>query len=172
MPKVGVDRVSIALVTGHNKAQFDQILHDCMAAADRHESFGAYFDWDFDAKSDWVKALFLIVGNGEPMGVGWLDINRTSDSASVNIAIMPERRRRGGGLYGCRAMIRYAFERLGMNRVEATVLGGNEASLAMTKGGMREEGRRRQGAKVAGRYVDVVYFGLLRSDWERQVGRS
>ena len=64
-----------------------------------------------------------------------------------------------------REVIRYAFETLRLNRVEAIHEVDNPASGAvMRKCGMRHEGCLRQKLRNKGRYVDVDLYAILRAD--------
>jgi len=64
------------------------------------------------------------------------------------------------------AVLRYAFETFGMNRVEAIHEVHNPASGAvMRKCGMKREGLLREKLYNKGRYVDVEMYSILRKDW-------
>ena len=63
------------------------------------------------------------------------------------------------------AVVRYGFERLGLNRIEAQHEVDNPASGAvMRKVGMRQEGTLRSRLYNKGRYVDVELYAILRKD--------
>jgi [ribosomal protein S5]-alanine N-acetyltransferase len=63
-----------------------------------------------------------------------------------------------------------AFRRLGMRRIGSSALDRNAASLSVHKRlGFVEEGRERQAICVKGKFMDLVLFGLLKSElpsWE------
>ena len=63
------------------------------------------------------------------------------------------------------AVIAYGFAALGLNRLEARHLSRNPASgRVMQKAGMRHEGQQRQQVRKQGRFEDLEYYGILRSD--------
>jgi len=64
------------------------------------------------------------------------------------------------------AVLRFGFDHLALNRVEATVLVGNIASAALlTVAGFRLAGRLAQRAWHRNTFQDVHMFGLIRSAW-------
>jgi [ribosomal protein S5]-alanine N-acetyltransferase len=63
------------------------------------------------------------------------------------------------------AVIRYGFSVLGLHRIEAGVLPGNDASVrVIQKLGFREEGTRRDYLYVKGRFESFRWFSLLETD--------
>jgi len=59
----------------------------------------------------------------------------------------------------------FAFDRLGLHRVEAACLPRNAASRGLlTKCGFREEGLARDYLKINGRWTDHLLFAILASD--------
>jgi RimJ/RimL family protein N-acetyltransferase len=67
-----------------------------------------------------------------------------------------------------RAVLRYGFETLGLNRVYANYMGSNPASgRVMQKIGMVREGCKRQHTKKWGALDDLVMYGILHEEWQR-----
>jgi len=65
---------------------------------------------------------------------------------------------------GC--VIRYAFETIGLHRIEAIVDPSNQPSRDLLKKlGFQEEGILRERFFKGGSYYDDLYLGLLRRDW-------
>jgi ribosomal-protein-alanine N-acetyltransferase len=65
-------------------------------------------------------------------------------------------------------VIRFGFEEMNLNRVEANVLTGNAASIAvLTRHGFTLEGRFAERAWHRDRFHELQTFGLLRSAWGR-----
>jgi [ribosomal protein S5]-alanine N-acetyltransferase len=63
-------------------------------------------------------------------------------------------------------VVGFGFEKLDLNRVEATVLAGNTASIAvLNRAGFRLEGHFAERAWHRGTFHDVQMYGLLRSAW-------
>ena len=66
-----------------------------------------------------------------------------------------------------RLMIRFAFEELGLHRLDAACLPNNKPSLALLRRvGFTEEGYARQYLKIGGAWEDHITFGLLAEDLE------
>lgn len=64
------------------------------------------------------------------------------------------------------AILDYGFQTMGLRRVEAVVMEGNEPSAALLRSlGFTQEGTLRQRAAFHGRFWDEWYFGLLREEW-------
>ncbi len=70
-----------------------------------------------------------------------------------------------------RAVIRFGFENLGLNRIHAIHFTRNPASgRVMEKIGMSFEGIHRQHMRRWGKFVDVASYGLLRDEYPKTVG--
>jgi [ribosomal protein S5]-alanine N-acetyltransferase len=64
------------------------------------------------------------------------------------------------------AMLRLAFRRLRLHRVEANIQPGNRASVSLVKrAGFRREGYSRRYLKIAGRWRDHERWALLAENW-------
>lgn len=64
------------------------------------------------------------------------------------------------------AMIDFGFRELGLERIYAQVLEGNDASCrVLDKVGMMNEGVRRRHIRKGKQLCDVSMFGLLRDEW-------
>jgi RimJ/RimL family protein N-acetyltransferase len=73
---------------------------------------------------------------------------------------------RGYATEAARAALRYAFETLGLNRVQATHFLRNQASgRVMRKLGMTHEGCSRQYFLKWDRFEDVERYAILRNQW-------
>ena len=71
-----------------------------------------------------------------------------------------------------RRVIEFAFEELGLHRLEADTHPENAASLrSLERLGFRREGVLRERWTIAGEVSDSVIFGLLAREW-REAGRS
>jgi RimJ/RimL family protein N-acetyltransferase len=65
------------------------------------------------------------------------------------------------------AVLDHGFGALGLHRIYATHFGGNPASgRVMQKVGMRYEGCLREHVWRWGEPQDLLYYGILRADWE------
>ena len=76
-------------------------------------------------------------------------------------------RGKGYGLDTVMAVMRYAFDELGLERLDGDIIDYNEAShrLYVGKCGWREEGRQRRWHFREGRHWDKVIVGVTRQDY-------
>lgn len=94
------------------------------------------------------------------------NFNLRSRRAEVGYALGRPYWRQGYMLDALRVMIGYAFENLGLNRLEADIDPRNAASeKLLVRLGFVKEGYLRQRWIVNGEVSDSVFYGLLRSDW-------
>ncbi|MEQ1748226.1 MAG: GNAT family protein [Prosthecobacter sp.] len=76
---------------------------------------------------------------------------------------------KGAGTESCRLIIEHGFSRLNLHRIHCGTFATNTGMIRIAhKLGMKEEGRRREAAYKNGDYVDVIEFGLLRSEYMAQ----
>ncbi len=74
---------------------------------------------------------------------------------------------KGYGTDAMRVLLRYAFQELNLNRVNLNVFEYNErAQKSYLKCGFTEEGRLRQVMLREGRRWDIIFMGILKSEWE------
>jgi ribosomal-protein-alanine N-acetyltransferase len=74
--------------------------------------------------------------------------------------------RRGLMTEAVTAVLRFGFEQMALNRVEALVMAGNVGSMTLlSRLGFSHEGELRSRALHRGEFRDVWQFGLLRSEW-------
>jgi RimJ/RimL family protein N-acetyltransferase len=75
---------------------------------------------------------------------------------------------KGYGTDAARTLLRYAFEQVGLNRVELDVYAFNARAIrSYEKAGFRREGAHRQGLYRNGAFHDIVLMGILREEWEK-----
>ena len=66
-----------------------------------------------------------------------------------------------------RLLLRHAFARMKLHRVEANIQPGNLASLALVKrAGFIKEGYSRRYLKICGRWRDHERWAILAEDWK------
>jgi RimJ/RimL family protein N-acetyltransferase len=69
-------------------------------------------------------------------------------------------------------MLRFAFEELELNRVQATFLPGNPASgKVLIKAGLAREGRLRQYVKKWGKLEDLELYSILAEEYRARRDR-
>lgn len=118
---------------------------------------------------------FTIRGKADDRLIGkalirWIEW--TNGNCWIHLGIgSAEDRRKGYGLQALGMLVRFAFAELNLFRVSARVPGYNEAAIALLKKfGFVEEVRRRQALDRDGRRWDLIVFGLLKDEWQNQVG--
>ena len=103
--------------------------------------------------------------------IGFMWYNEENRSAEVGYSLSRAYWNRGLMTEALSAVVRYGFERLGLNRIEAQHEVDNPASGAvMRKAGMVREGTLRQRLCNKGKFVDVDLYAALRADYLRRDG--
>jgi len=68
-------------------------------------------------------------------------------------------------------VLKYAFDRIKLHRVEANIQPGNVASIALVRrAGFTQEGYSKRYLKIAGRWRDHERWALLSDDWKSSRG--
>jgi RimJ/RimL family protein N-acetyltransferase len=93
-------------------------------------------------------------------------VNRTHQRAEVGYALTAQAWGNGYATEGLRLAIAFAFDSIGLTRLEADVDPRNEPSCRLVERvGFRREGLLRQRWHVAGEVTDSAIYGLLRSEY-------
>jgi len=119
------------------------------------------------------NSLELVVESKEMasfVGVaGLVRISRADDNAELGYRLQPGWRGRGIAVEAARAMLGFAFEELGLERVYAYCFPDNFASQkVLLRCGLRYEGRLAHSAKKGGEYKDLLVFGTIRDQWAEE----
>jgi len=106
---------------------------------------------------------FAVEAGGALVGsVSLWGIDLHNRKGHLGISLGPPARGRGYGSDACRVLLRYAFHDRGLRRVQLEVLADNEPALrAYRAAGFVEDGRLRDDAWVAGRWVDQLVMSAL-----------
>ena len=98
---------------------------------------------------------------------GFTNIYPSNNSAEIGYVLNPDFHRRGFGSEAVKRVLKFGFEELSLNRIEARFMQGNEASLALMRSvGMTFEGYMRDLIFVKGSYRTVGVSSILRSEYE------
>jgi len=115
---------------------------------------------------------FAIVLKAESKVIGGVSLDRINEAQGIagggGIWINEAYHGRGYGTEAFGARIAFAFETLGLRRLENGFFEGNTASQKMQERlGYVIEGKRRKGyfCKADGQYKDEIITGLLREEW-------
>ena len=126
-------------------------------------ALGSFFDWALiDRESR------RMIGT-----CGFTRIDTANNSAEIGYVLNPDFHRRGFGSEAVRRVLKFGFEELGLQRIEARFMQGNEASLALMKSvGMTFEGYMRDLMLVKGKYRTIGISSILRSEYEEIYARN
>ncbi len=100
------------------------------------------------------------------VGCFWTD--KKAKGMELAYAISEEYWGKGFAVESANAMIRYCFNELGVERLQARCKKENKASSrVMQKLGMKYEGTLRSAVFHRGRFWDMEYYAILRSEFSR-----
>jgi ribosomal-protein-alanine N-acetyltransferase len=118
------------------------------------------------AARETIRWAIELVERNEMIGtVGLLRFDFEQRRAEVGYEIARRWWGRGLAPEAAGAVVRYGFSVLGLHRIEAGVLPGNDASVrVLQKLGFVDEGTRRDYLHVKGRFRTFRWFSLLESD--------
>ena len=116
---------------------------------------------------DWAVTL---ADSGKMIGTcGFTRIDIKHRTGEIGYVLNPDFHGLGYATEAARAVIKFGFETLGLHRMEASFMKGNEASLrVMEKLGMTFEGYLRDCMFVKGEYKTVGKCSILREEYDRQ----
>lgn len=128
----------------------------------------AYYESLIDSHTDVVLAIIDRSNDQHVGNVGLHKIEPIHRTACLGIVIgEPSAWGRGLGAKAWQAVTNYGFKVLNLNKVWATVMDGNDASLKCAlAAGFEVEGRQRSQMFKDGHYLDLIYVGLLRANWK------
>jgi [ribosomal protein S5]-alanine N-acetyltransferase len=110
---------------------------------------------------------------GDPAYIGTATVYVDSQFDTANIGILiGDRSAQGQGLGSevWTGLMYFAFERLGVRKVEAGALAVNERMMRVfEKVGMRRDGQRLRPVLWEGRWVDVVHAAASRTEWAASI---
>ena len=121
---------------------------------------------------DLIKGGFqaIIIYKGNFVGViGYQSINWSRKSTTIGYWIGEQFQGKGIMSKALELFINYAFNDLGLNKIEIKVAEENLRSRKLPeKYGFKEEGIIRDAEWLNERYVNHVMYGLLKGEWHRQ----
>ena len=113
------------------------------------------------------KSLILVIEHdGKPCGtVGFNWIDPANGSCEIGYWLREDVQGRGIMTGCCRALVKHAFDGLGLNSVRIAAAVGNERSRRVPERlGFRIDGVIREAEKLSSGHVDQVLYTLLRRD--------
>jgi len=124
------------------------------------------------------RLLQFVEGSGYHLGiwyqgalVGLLDYRLNGRNRSVELGYWLDAAMQGKGIVTqtCRTMVRHAFEEHRVHKVVISSATDNPRSRAVAERlGFVQEGILRQVGRLHDRYVDMVFYGLLKEEWNER----
>lgn len=89
--------------------------------------------------------------------------------AELGYELHPNHWKRGIMTEALVPVLRFGFDAIGLNRIEAVPLAINEASRSLLRRfGFKEEGVLRQRVQHDGHYYDEVFYSLIEKEWRQR----
>ncbi|NIA72212.1 GNAT family N-acetyltransferase [Pelagibius litoralis] len=139
--------------------------HDALARAAFRRRLKAY-------NHEWRRGTgfsFLVYRLNDRALMGGVTLSNlrrgVAQAASMGYWIGARFARQGYMTEAVASVVEFAFEELGLHRIEAACLPNNDASQALLlKAGFRQEGYARQYLRINGKWQDHLLFEMLRDD--------
>ncbi len=112
----------------------------------------------------------VLKDSGAFVGTCGIDVDYAPEHARAELGYVLSREHWGKGLMpeAVRAVIRFGFGRMRLNRLEARCIAENTASArVMEKAGMTYEGTLREREFIKGAYRDMKLYSILRREYHR-----
>ena len=130
-----------------------------LSYVEKRYKLGDFYDWAVVEKE-----------SGRMIGTcGFTSLDLSNRRGEIGYVLNPDFHRRGYAPEAARAVIKFGFDRLELNRIEARFMEGNKPSLRVAeKLGMTFEGYHRDSMLVKGSYRTIGYCSILREEYETQ----
>lgn len=123
---------------------------------------------DYERREALFWALTLQGDEKTIGGIVFWNIDPGFHCAEIGYELHPSYWQQGLMSEGMKAVLAYGFTELGLNRIEAAPLAENKPSWNfLGKLGFSYEGNLRQRHFFQGRFIDQLYFGLLKEEWQK-----
>lgn len=115
------------------------------------------------------EVSFVIFHHGVIAGrVGLHNIDQQHKNASIGYWLTKDAEGNGIIIRSCTTLITYAFQQLGLNRIEIKAAVNNLKSKSIAeKLGFRKEGVQREAEYLNDEFADLAIYSLLRSEWNQ-----
>lgn len=110
----------------------------------------------------------VIMENGQVAGrIGLYYIDQSNKIASIGYWLGESYQGKGIITRACKAIIKYGFTTMGLNRIEIKCAVENHKSQAIPERlGFSREGILRQAELLNGQFVDLYLYSMLKSEWK------
>ena len=122
------------------------------------------------AEGNTTDLVFVVLYQGQHVGViGFKGIDPANLKLEIGYWLAEEQQHKGIMVRSCTALIKYAFDKMQMNRVQIKVGVGNTRSSSIPKKlHFTMEGIERDGELLSnGQFHDLEVYSLLRKDWQK-----
>ncbi|MDM7832402.1 GNAT family N-acetyltransferase [Cellulomonas edaphi] len=112
---------------------------------------------------------FAVTANGDDAFRGEIVLNEVDEvvrSANLRLSMGPTYRGRGYGTEGIQLVLGFAFDGIGLHRVELDVLSINARAKSLYENlGFRVEGRKRDAYRDGDGYCDAIIMAILEDEY-------
>ena len=145
------------------------VLWDTHRSIEDSESFLSFATEGYE-RGDFGGWGVVLKDDGAFIGTCGLDAGYAPEHARAELGYVLSREHWGKGLMpeAVRAIIRFGFGRMQLNRIEARCIAENTASArVMEKAGMTYEGTLREREFIKGAYRDMKLYSILRREYRQ-----
>jgi ribosomal-protein-alanine N-acetyltransferase len=115
-----------------------------------------------------INYAITLEKTGELIGAVGLVVDKRFSHAELGFWIDKDLWGKGYATEAARALVDYGFNKVGLHRIFAEHMTRNLASgKVMKKLGMHEEGLLKEHVLRSGKYEDVIVYGILHDDWNK-----
>ena len=140
------------------------------------EGFERFIAWTHLQRSHGTYACFAVVPEGMDAAIGIFQVRQLDASfatAEWGFAIGSPFWGTGVFADGARQMVEFAFQVLGVHRLEARAAAGNgRGNGALAKIGAVREGLLRKSFRRNGEYLDQILWSIVREDWMQALSKA
>jgi len=134
--------------------------------------FERFIEWARQQRKDGTILCFGVVPDGASSAIGVLQLHELeAPFRTAEWGFVFGRPYWGTGLFerGAKALLAFAFETIGVHRLEARAMAANaRANAVLRRLGAAEEGHLRRSFLLGGEYHDDVLWAILDTDWQAQ----
>ncbi|MBL4937693.1 GNAT family N-acetyltransferase [Clostridium sp. YIM B02515] len=128
-----------------------------------------HFERDYNKKSRIKWGIYYKQDNMKLVGIiEVFDINQKINMVTIGYFLAEAYWKKGIATESLKILVRYLFENVGVNRIQAEVMpDNNESKKVLIKNGFIKEGALRQASLWSGKgVVDLEVYGLLYQDYK------
>lgn len=148
---------------------FEPMDHDAFAA----RMSGVWSRTTLEAEGEAIVLAAEVIDTGRVIGDVMLHwVSETHRCAELGYVVHPDYGGQGYATEAARAVLRLAFDGLGVHRVMARIDARNDASARLAaRLGMRQEAHLLENEWFKGDWSDELDFAILENEWRSQLAR-